>query len=100
MDDVMVYDVHTNKKDLEKNIILQLYTRDLQEKVKEVFKDYWDVFCEDELFWPIQGFSFHTDTGKQPPICCKPFRYGPHEYEVMRKLVKCMDANSVVEEDG
>ena len=57
------------------------------------------MFCEDGFGWPIQGFSFQIDTGNHPPICCKPPRYGPHDYEVMQKLVERLDEKVVVEED-
>ena len=79
----MEFDVRTNTNESEKNIKLQGCPNDLQDKVKEVVTEYWDVFCEDGLRQPIWGFSFHIYTGNHPPICCKPPRYGPHELEVM-----------------
>ena len=62
--------------------------------------EYWDVFCEDGLHWPIQGFSFHIDTGSHSHIYCKPHRYSTHKSEVMLNLVESLDENGVVEEDG
>ena len=93
------FDERTNTKELEKNLKIQDCTSDLQDKVKEVVIEYWDVFCEDNFYWPIQGFSFHIDTGSHSPICYKPPRYGPHESEVMRKLVEMLDENGMVEEN-
>ena len=55
-DDVVVFDVWTNKRESEKNLNLQRCSSDLHEKVKE-FTDYWDVFCEYGLRRLIQGFS-------------------------------------------
>ena len=37
----------TNTKELEKNLKLQGYPIDLQDKVKEAVTDYWYMFCED-----------------------------------------------------
>ena len=77
------FDVQTNTKDLDNILKIQGYTSDLQDKVKEVAPDYWDVFFEDELFRPIRVFSFQIDTGNHPPISYKPPRYVPHESKVM-----------------
>ena len=44
-DDVMGFDVKTNTKEFDKNIKLQGLPSDLQEKLKEVVTEYWDVFC-------------------------------------------------------
>ena len=86
---------------MEKNLKLQGLPSDLQEKVKEVVTEYWDLFCKDGFHQNIRGFSFHIDTGNHPHICCKPPRYGPHESEVMRNMVERLDKNGVVEEgDG
>ena len=89
----------TDSKELEKNLKLQGCPKELQGKVKEVVADYWYVFCEEGFHRPIRGFSFQIDTGDHPPICCKQPRYGPHESEVMRKLVAKLDENGVVEDD-
>ena len=61
--------------------------------------EYWYVFFEDRFRRPIWGFSFHIDTDSHSPICCKPYRYGPDEYEVMKNLVERLDENGVVEDD-
>ena len=80
------FDVQNNLKEFENNLKIQVRPSDLQDKVKEVVIDYWDVFFEDGFCRPIQGFSFQIETGKRPPIFCKPPRYGPHESKLMRKL--------------
>ena len=87
MEDVLEFDVRTNTKDLDNNIKLQGSSSDLQEKVKEVITEYWDMFCEGVFRRPIQGFLFHIYKGNHPPICCKPPKYGPRESEVMRNMV-------------
>ena len=42
----MEFDGPTNTKELDKNLKLKGCLCDLQDKVKEVVKEYWDVFCE------------------------------------------------------
>ena len=93
--------VLTNTKELEKNLKLQGWPSDLQEKVKELVSEYWYVFCEDEFFCPIRVFSFLIETAIHSPICCKPPMYGPHKSEAMQSLVEILDENGMVEEgDG
>ena len=67
-DDVMEFDVQSNTKELEKNIKLQGFPSNLQDKVKDVVTECWDVFCEDGFYRPIQGFLFHIDMGRHSPI--------------------------------
>ena len=98
-DDVVEFDIQTNAKDFENNLKLHGWPSDLQEKVKEVVTDYWDVFCEDGFRRPIRGFSFQIDTSNHPYICWKPPRYVPHESEVIRKLAERLDKNGVLGED-
>ena len=98
-DDVIEFYVKTNTKALENNLIPQGCPSDLQDKVKEVVTEYWDVFCEGGLRSPIRRFSLQIDTGRHSPICCKTTRYVPRKYKVMRKLVERLDENGVVEED-
>ena len=83
---------------MDNNLKLQGLPSDLQDKVKDVVTEYWDVFCEDGFRRPIWGFSFQIDTGSHSPIFCKPSRYGPHDYEVMLKFVESLDGNGVLEE--
>ena len=59
----MEFDVQSNTKELEKNLKLQGWPSDLQDKVKEVVTEYWDMFCEDGFRRPIRVFSFQIDTG-------------------------------------
>ena len=61
--------------------------------------EYWDVFCKDGFRRPIQGFSFHINTGSHSPICCKPHRYGLHESDLMQNLVERLDEIIVMEEE-
>ena len=65
---MMEFYVKTNTKESEKNLKLQGCPSYLQGKVKEVVKEYWDVFCEYGLCRPIRGFSLHIDTDSHPPI--------------------------------
>ena len=57
-DNVMQFDVRNNTKELENNLNLQGCPSNLQDKVKEVVTEYWDVYCEDRFRRDIQGFSF------------------------------------------
>ena len=57
------------------------------------------MFFEDGFRRPIRVFPLHVYIGNHLPICCKPPRYIPHEYEFMLKIVESMDENCVVEED-
>ena len=52
----MEFDFQTNTKQLDNNLKLQGFPSELQDKVKEVVPEYWDVFCEDGLCEPIRGF--------------------------------------------
>ena len=61
-------DLHTNTKDLDKNLKLQVFPSDLHDKFKEVIIDYWDLFCEDGFSRPIWGFPFQIDTYNHLPI--------------------------------
>ena len=84
----MDFDVPNKTKYLEKNTKLQELTSNLQENVKEMVTDYWDIFCEDGFRRTIRGFLFHIDTGNHIPIWWKPTIYFPNESEVMWKLTK------------
>ena len=86
-DDVMEFYFRANTNELEKNLKLQGCPSDLQDKIKQVVTEYWDMFCEDGFHRPIQGFSFQVDTGSHSPIYYKPPKYGPHESEVMKNMV-------------
>ena len=78
MYDVMEFDVRTNTKELEKNLKLQGFPSDLQDKVNEMVTEYRDVFFEDGFRRSVRGFSFQIDICSHSPICCKPPRYIPH----------------------
>ena len=93
----MEFYVHTNTKELDKNIKPQGCPSDLQENFKAVVTYYWDVFCEDGFLRPIRVFSFRIETGNHPPIWFEPPMYFPHESEVMQNLVGRMDENGMVE---
>ena len=56
MDYVIEFDVQTNTKELEKNLKLQGWPVELQDKVYEVVTEYWNVFGEDWLCRTIWGF--------------------------------------------
>ena len=56
-DDVMEFDVITNTEDPENNLKLQGFPSDLQDKVKEMVTEYWDLFCEYGFRRTIQGFN-------------------------------------------
>ena len=60
---------------------------------------YWDVFDPSGALRTIRGYVFSIDTGAHKPTCCKPPRYGPHESEVMRKLLDGLEAQGVIEDD-
>ena len=96
-DDVVECYAHTNTKDLEKNIKLQVCTIDLQYKVKQVVKDYWDVFCEEGFRRTIWGFhSMLTHATPQLSATNHP-GIRPHEYEVVKNLWERLDENGVAE---
>ena len=72
----------------------------MKSEVKAFIKEYWDVFAEGGLRNPIRGFEFQVDTGDSKPVCCKPPRYGKHKSAVMRRLVKKLEENGIVEDDA
>ena len=82
-DDGVESDVQANVKELENHLKIQGFPIDLEEKVKEVVKYYWGVFCEDGFHRPIRFFLLHIDTGNHPPIFYKPTRYRPQKSEFM-----------------
>ena len=53
---MMEFDVRTNTMELEKNLKLQGFLNDLQENLKVVVTEYWDMFYEDGIRRPIRGF--------------------------------------------
>ena len=65
---VMEFDLQINIKELKKNLKIQVCPSNLQDKVKEVVTEYWDMFCENKLCLPIRGFSFQIDIGIHLPI--------------------------------
>ena len=85
------FDEWTNTKELDKNLKIQGFPSELQDKVKYMVTEYWDMFCEDRFRRPIQGFSFQIDTVNHPPIFCKLPSYSPHESGVMQSMVEIMD---------
>ena len=85
---------------MEKNKKLQGCFSELQDKVKEVVINYWDMFCEGGFHRPVRGFQYQIDTDNHRTICCKPPLYRTNEYEVMQKLVGRLDENGEVGEDN
>ena len=58
--------MHNDALKLDHILKLQVFPSDLQNKVKELVTEYWDLFCEDGLLRPIWGFSFQIDIGNPP----------------------------------
>ena len=67
--------------------------------IEAIIFAYWDVFDPSGALRTIRGYMFSIDTGAHKPTCCKPPRYGPHELEVMRKLLAGLEAQGVIEDD-
>ena len=79
--------VRTDAMELEKNVKLQYFPSDLQDKAKEVVTYFWYVFYWELFLQPIQGFSFQTNTGNHTSILFKPPRSETHESKVIHKTL-------------
>ena len=86
-------------EELNWNLDLTGCPEELQPHVVQTVKDYWDVFCEDGLRRPIQGFIFQIDTRDAEPVCCKHHHYGSHETKVINKLVDQLEEKKLIEVD-
>eukprot|EP00957_Ditylum_brightwellii_P129012 9842079-Ditylum_brightwellii.AAC.1 len=62
-----MYNEATDKEEMERGLNLNGCPEELQGKVKQVMKEYWDVFCERGLRNPIRDFSFQIDMGNSKP---------------------------------
>ena len=98
-DDIELFEEAANLKELDANIRFDGCPDNMRNEVISLIKEYWDVFAEGGLRKPIRGFEFQVDTGDSKPVCCKPPRYGKHESAVMRRLVKKLEENGIIEDD-
>jgi hypothetical protein len=86
-------------QEFESNIRWGLCPVEFQDQITDIIQRHWDCFAEEGLKKHIRGFSCRIDTGSVAPVCCKPPRYGPHEIQVIIKLVEHLLANGLVESD-
>ena len=63
------------------------------------FKKYWEVFDNLGMKRLIQKYVANIDTGTCKPVCYKTPHYGPHETQVMTRLVDGLQMNGLVEDD-
>ncbi len=97
--DVLKYDEHRHKEELESHVNFDGCPEHLQKPVRKIIEEYWDVFAEEGIKKPIRGYQFNIDTGAGAPVCCKKPRYGPHEAAIITKLATQMEANGLIEDD-
>ena len=64
-----------------------------------LIQEHWDVFDPAGALRTMRGYQFSVDTGAHKPVCCKPPRCGPHESEVMNKLLVDLEGAGVIEDD-
>jgi hypothetical protein len=56
-------------------------------RVRQLVIKYYDVFREEGLSIPIQGYKMIVDTGNQQPICVKQPHYSLFETPIMQKTI-------------
>lgn len=66
-DDVISFDIGQDGDELKRNLELSGCPPELHTKIRQLVREYWDVFSEGGLRKPIRGFSFQVDTGDSPP---------------------------------
>ena len=59
----------------------------LKNRLSKFIIKYWDVFREDGVKIPIQGYEMVIDTGDHKPIAVKKPHYGLHESPIMQKTI-------------
>jgi hypothetical protein len=97
--DSITFDPSVHQKGFESNIRWGLCPLEFQDQITDIIQRYWDSFTEEGLKKHIRGFSCRIDTGSVAPVCCKPPRYGPHEIQVIIKLIEHLLANGLVGSD-
>jgi RNase H-like domain found in reverse transcriptase/Integrase zinc binding domain/Reverse transcriptase (RNA-dependent DNA polymerase) len=97
--DIIDFQKEKHQLEFDRNIQWRECPDELQPKVTDLLKRYWDVFAEEGVRKHIRGVKFHVDTGDAEPICVKSPRYGPHESRVISSLLEKLEQNGLIEDD-
>ena len=96
--DLILFDTAVHKAELTKHIRLNTtISSDIQNRVIDIVKQYWDCFCADGAKRTILSYEFSVDTGNAKPVCCKKPQYGPYESNIIMKQVKTLIGNNWIE---
>ncbi len=74
-------------------------TKDLQNRVLELVKEYFPVFRPSGVSTPVLGYELAIDTGDHEPIQAKSCRYGMHEETYMQNHIQTLLENKYIEPD-
>ena len=82
------YDDKIDRAELERNIIFDDHiSPSLKIRTIQFVKEFWDVFREEGVSIPIQGYEMVIDTGDAKPIAVRQPHYGLHETPIMQKTI-------------
>lgn len=98
-DDLITFDPAQHTSEWNKNIQWRDCPEEWKPTITAMIQEYWDCFSQAGMHRHIRGFTFHIDTGPTKPIDCKPPRYGPHESQVIKKLVDALQKKGIIEDD-
>jgi hypothetical protein len=97
--DIIIFQPDKHQLEFDRNIQWRECPKEIQPRLTQILKDYWDVFAEEGVRKHIRGVKFHVDTGEVEPICVKSPRYGPHESRVINSLIEKLEQNGLIEDD-
>ena len=98
-DDIVMFDPEVHQAEFDRNIRWRQCPQEHRSTITQIIKKWWDCFCEEGIRKHIRGFVCRVDTGDVPPVCCRVPRYGPHEAQVISRLVDHLESNGLIEDD-
>lgn len=82
------YNESVDREELDKNLILDKHIcKDHENRIRDFVIRFWDVFREEGVKIPIQGYEMVVDTGDHKPIKVPLPRYGLFESPIMQKTI-------------
>ena len=99
--DIIHYNHSIHSKELHSDLELEsCCPHDLNLKILDIIKEYWDCFVTSGCKRTIIGYVFHIDTGNATPVCCKKPAYGYFESEIILKQIQDLLINTWIRRCG
>jgi hypothetical protein len=94
------FDEGENSVELSRNLVMESHLRqETQNQIIEFVKEFWDVFREEGVKIPIQGYKMVIDTGNHQPVAVAKPHYGMHETPIMQHTIdQLLDMGFIVKD--